>query len=265
MYKPRILTALVLVGVAWPTWADKLPGKADPNSVMPKGDTNPASGAPAYWPAAVNDNAIHQYTSLDRLEYGTGDGPDSYLWEAQGWIGGDMNRFWWKTEGEGEFKDSSPEETSFEASYGRTITPFWNALVGARYDLHPGDDRAFGMLKLQGLAPFYIDTEASFFVSEHGVPSFRGEFEYEALITQRLRLVPRAEINIGARDADYGLGGGLQNTELGLRLKYQVVREFAPYIGVRWEQKYGDTRHITHAEGEDASSTAFVVGISAWY
>ncbi|WP_232226077.1 copper resistance protein B [Salinisphaera hydrothermalis] len=269
---PKVMHQILIVGLAFvmasaaaPALADAPPGKANPNSVVPKGAENASSGAPANWAPPIRDNAIHQYSSINRLEYGTGNAPDSYLWEGQGWIGGDINRFWWKTEGEGATTGGSPDSTSFEADYGRAITPFWNALIGARYDIYPGKDRAFGMVKLQGLSPLYIDTEASFYVSQDGVPSFRGEFQYEPLITQRLRLAPRAEINLGARDANYGLGGGLQSTSLGLRLKYQIVREFVPYIGVRWDKKYGDTAKMARADGGTSSSTAFVVGLSAWY
>lgn len=263
-YTKSLLAVSALI-IASPIWAGQPPGKAPLDAVVPSVPKNPSSGSPAAWVEPMRDNAIHSLSAIDRLEYGAGDEPGNYLWEGYGWIGGDINRFWWKTEGEGPTHGGPPETTTFEASYGRAITPFWNALAGVRYDLHPGDDRAFGMLKLRGLSPLFIDTEASFFISDNGVPSVRGEFEYEALVTQRLRLAPRAEINIGARDADYEFGGGLQNTELGLRLKYQVAREFVPYIGVRWEQKYGDTHDIAHAEGETDSSTAFVVGLSAWY
>lgn len=263
-YATSSLAAILLV-CSLPVGASQPPARAALDTVIPAGPRNPSSGAPAAWQEPMRDNAIHSLSAIDRLEYGTGDGPGNYLWDVYGWVGGDINRFWWKTEGEGLTSGGSPESTTFQASYGRAITPFWNALAGVRYDLHPGDDRTFGMLKLRGLAPLFIDTEASFFVSDHGVPSVRGEFEYEVLISQRLRLAPRAEINVGARDADYELGGGLQNSELGLRLKYQVMREFAPYIGVRWEQQYGDTRDLARAQGEADSATAFVVGLSAWY
>lgn len=265
MQGTKAALALVLAGAVSPALAADPPGKANPDSIVPHGAQNASSGAPASWNPPIHDDAIHQYSAINRLEYGTGNAPDSYQWEASGWVGGDINRFWWKTEGEGATAGGSPDSTSFEADYGRAITPFWNALIGARYDLYPGKNRAFGMLKLQGLTPLYLDSELSFYVSQHGVPSFRGEFQYEPLITQRLRLAPRLEINIGARDARYGLGGGLQSTQLGLRLKYQVRREFAPYIGVRWNKTYGDTRRITEAEGQRSSSTAFVVGLSAWY
>lgn len=259
------LGALVAMS-AGPVWADSaLPGRADPARVVPKGTLNSASGAPLAWHEPMDDNALHQFTALDRGEFGTGSGPDSYLWEAYGWAGGDINRFWWQTEGEGATAGGDPESIFIEASYGRSITPFWNALLGVRYDPFPDDDRVFGLVQLRGLAPGFLETEASLFVSEQGVPSTRGEIEYAALITQRLRLAPRAEINIGARDAAYGLGGGLQNTELGLRLKYQVVREFVPYVGLRYEQSYADTAQLLEREGESDSTTAFVIGFSAWY
>lgn len=260
-----ILVSLLAVAGSNAMAADPLPSRADPASVVPEGRLNPASGAPADWVDPMKDDTWRALTAIDRAEFGTGHPADSYLWEAFGWAGGDINRFWWKTEGEGATAGGDPQAASLEASYGRAITPFWNALAGLRYDAYPGDDRVFAMAKLVGLAPAFIETELSAFISQDGVPSVRGEFEYEGLITQRLRLAPRAEMNLGARDADYGLGSGLQNTELGLRVKYQIIREFTPYIGVRYEQSYVDTADQARRAGESDSSTAFVVGFSAWY
>ncbi|WP_348762587.1 copper resistance protein B [uncultured Salinisphaera sp.] len=265
-----LLIAAALVGLSAAAGshalaAEALPGRADPASVVPQGPANPASGAPADWMDPMKDDTVRALTAIDRAEFGTGHPDDSYLWEAFGWVGGDIHRFWWKTEGEGATAGGAPESASLEASYGQAITPFWNALAGLRYDTYPRDNRVFGMAKLVGLAPGFVETELSAFVSQDGVVSARGEFEYEALLTQRLRLAPRAEINLGAQDRAYGLGSGLQNTEMGLRLKYQVIREFTPYIGVRYEQSYFDTADQARRDGESDSATAFVVGFSAWY
>ena len=150
--------------------------------------------------------------------------------------------------------------------YNRTISPFWGAQAGIRYDTNPGEDRGFAVLGIQGLAPYWFESDTALFVSEDGDVSFRGEFEYELLLTQRLILQPRLELNASANDVpEYGLGQGINNTEMGLRLRYEIKREFAPYIGVRWEQLYGETKDIAQRAGENTSNTYFVVGIRAWY
>ncbi|MES1937167.1 copper resistance B [Salinisphaera hydrothermalis C27AD] len=255
-----------LAGVAGVVQAEELAGTAALNSVIPNGPTDSASGAPAAWSKPIHDKQINHYFSVDRLEYGAMGGPDNYLWDAQGWIGGDYNKFWWKTEGEGPMGGGAPDDTEFQALYSRMITPFWNAEIGMRYDVNPNPDRGFAVIGIQGLLPYWLESDTALFVSEDGDVSFRGEFEYELLLTQRLILQPRVEVNLSAQDApEYGLASGLNNTEMGLRLRYQIRREFAPYIGVRWDQKYGATHDLARASGEDGSSTAFVIGMRAWY
>ena len=263
---PTILgAAVLLLGSTAPAFAAS-DGKADLDSVIPQGPVEPSSGAPLAWKKPIHDQQVHKFFLIDRLEYGDVDGTNNYLWDAQGWIGGDYNKLWLKTEGEGPMRGGSPEDTEFQALYSRTISPFWSAQAGLRYDINPNPDRGFAVLGLQGLAPYWLETDLAAFVSEDGDASLRGEFEYELLLTQKLILQPRAEINVAVQDVPaYGIGSGLNNTEMGLRLRYEFMREFAPYIGVRWEQTYGDTKDMARAEGEATSSTAFVVGLRAWY
>jgi copper resistance protein B len=262
-----LLCCALLSGVNTSAWAQADgDGKAALDSVIPAGPADPNSGAPAAWNKPIHDKQTHTFVLLDRIEYGDIDGTNNYLWDAQAWIGGDLNKLWLKTEGEGPMRGGSPEDTEFQALYSRTISPFWSAQAGLRYDINPNPDRGFAVLGLQGLAPYWLETDLAAFVSEDGDASLRGEFEYELLLTQKLILQPRAEINVAVQDVPaYGIGSGLNNTEMGLRLRYEFMREFAPYIGVRWEQTYGDTKDMARAEGEATSSTAFVVGLRAWY
>lgn len=245
----------------------KLPGKiTDLDILKPPGPRNPASGAPVEWPNITKDTDIYSFTFIDRLEYGDPDGPNNYLWDAGGWVGGDFNKFWWKTEGEGPTHGGGPENTELQALYSRSISPFWNGQIGLRYDLNPNPDRGFAVLGFQGLAPGWFGTDTAMFISEDGDVSWRGEFEYEQLLTQRLFLSPRVEINLAAQDVpEYGRGSGVVDTEIGLRLRYQIRREFSPYIGVRWEQLYGETKDIAERAGESTSSTNFVIGLRAWF
>lgn len=270
MFKTKSLTRLLLTAslatAVSLAQAEDNAGKAPLDSVVPEGPVEPRSGAPKEWPYGFMDKKPFGMALIDRLEYGDGEGPNTYLWDAQGWYGGDYNKFWWKTEGEGPTHGGGPEDTEFQALYNRTISPFWGAQAGIRYDTNPGEDRGFAVLGIQGLAPYWFESDTALFVSEDGDVSFRGEFEYELLLTQRLILQPRLELNASANDVpEYGLGQGINNTEMGLRLRYEIKREFAPYIGVRWEQLYGETKDIAQRAGENTSNTSFVVGIRAWY
>jgi copper resistance protein B len=270
MFKTKSLTRLLLTAslatAVSLAQADDNAGKAPLDSVVPDGPVEPRSGAPKEWPYGFMDKKPFAMALIDRLEYGDGEGPNTYLWDAQGWYGGDYNKFWWKTEGEGPTHGGGPENTEFQALYNRMISPFFGVQAGLRYDTNPGEDRGFAVLGIQGLAPYWFESDTAFFVSEDGDWSFRGEFEYELLLTQRLILQPRLEFNLSANDVpEYGLGQGLNDTEMGLRLRYEFKREFAPYLGVRWEQLYGETKDIAQRAGENTSNTSFVIGVRAWY
>ncbi|MGB2130243.1 MAG: copper resistance protein B, partial [Marinobacterium sp.] len=135
-----------------------------------------------------------------------------------------------------------------------------------RYDNQPGPSRTYAVAGLQGLAPYFFEVDANLFLSDEGDTSARLEAEYDLLLTQRLILQPAAELNVAfSDDEEIGIGTGLSSAELGLRLRYEVNRKFAPYLGVQWERKFGNTADYARNEGEDIESTAFVLGISAWF
>ena len=167
----------------------------DPDIVAPPGAARTSySGAPTGWENFIKGSPRYTFTIFDRLEYGASGDGDSYLWDMQGWLGGDFNKSWWNTEGEGR-TSGDPEGAEFQALYNHTIAPFLCLQTGVRYDTRPGPDTVYGVLGLQGLAPYWFETDLSLFVSEDGHLSFRGEFEYELLLTQRLILQPRLELN----------------------------------------------------------------------
>lgn len=226
----------------------------------------PATGAPACWPDPVVDQEPYGKVLIDQLEMGyTDDAADGYSWEVDAFWGDDYDKIWFKTEGEG-LQDGEVETAEVQALYSRLISPFWDVQAGLRYDIRPDPSRGFAVLGLQGLAPYWFETDTALFVSEDGDASFRGEFEYELLFTQRLILTPQFEFTLAAQDVpEYGIGSGLTSTEIGLRLRYEIQREFAPYIGVSYEQKYGETKDIAEREGEPTSTTSFVVGVRAWF
>ncbi len=216
----------------------------------------------------VRENGDMRVTTviIDRLEAGFGDGEETWLWDAQGWTGGDINRFWWKSEGEGDF-DGGLEEAEFQALYSRAVRPFWDVQVGLRQDFRPdGEDTTHLVLGLQGLAPYWWEIDAAAFLSTEGDLTARVEAEYDQRITQRLILQPRFEIDVSASDIpELEVGSGLSSVEAGLRLRYEFRKEFAPYVGVEWSRAFGATADYIEARGGEVDDTRFVVGLKAWF
>jgi copper resistance protein B len=202
---------------------------------------------------------------VDRFEAAYADNIDAYVWDAQGWYGGDFNRLWVKTEGEGE-QGNSPESGEFQALFSRKFSPYWDWQLGVRHDFKPNPSRTHAVIGLQGVMPYEFEWDSALFISEEGDLTARLEAEYDLRITQRLILQPRLELNAAASDVpELGLGSGINSSELGIRLRYEFRREFAPFIGVSWERRYGDTADFADSAGEKVSKTFFVVGFRAWF
>jgi copper resistance protein B len=219
---------------------------------------------PKEWPHPVMDHELFSFALLDRFEYLAKSGHDAWAWNAQGWFGGDRYRLWLKTEGEGQVRGPA-ERGDVQALLARRISPYWHLQAGIREDARPKPSRTTGVLALQGLAPYWFNVEASAFFGNDKV-SGRLETEYDQLLTQRLIVQPRFESNwSGSSDRERGLGSGINDLELGLRLRYEVRREFAPYIGVNWTRRLGDTADLARAAGRDTRETALVLGVRAWY
>lgn len=200
----------------------------------------------------------------DRLETRSG-GDEDYLWDVQGRYGGDINRLWFKSEGEGRMGDR-PESAEMQVLYSRAITPFFDAQAGIRYDFSPDPARAHLVLGLQGLAPYAFEIDAVAFLSDEGDVTGRLEGEYDIQITQRTLLQPRLELNVSAQDIpELRTGSGLSSVEAGLRLRYEIRREIAPYLGVGWKRKLGNTGDFASAAGEDRGGWQFVLGIRSWF
>ena len=216
----------------------------------------------------VHENGDVRTTAviIDRLEAGFSDGDEMWLWDVQGWSGGDINRFWWKSESEGDF-DDGVEEAEVQALYSRAVLPFWDVQAGVRQDFRPDGEAATHLvIGLQGLAPYWWEIDAAAFLSTQGDLTTRVEAEYDQRITQRLILQPRLEIDASASDIpELEIGSGLSSVEAGLRLRYEFRKEFAPYVGVEWTRAFGDTADYIEARGGDPEDTRFVVGLKAWF
>ena len=203
---------------------------------------------------------------IDTLEASFGDGEEGYSWNAQGWTGGDINRFWWKTEGEGDF-GGQLHEAEVQALYSRAVAPFWDVQAGVRQDFRPdGDDTTHLTFGVQGVAPYWFEMSAAAFLSTDGDLTARAEAEYDQRLTQKWILQPAIEAAFSASDIpELEMGSGLTSVTAGLRLRYEIRKEFAPYVGVEWSRSFGDTADYARARGDDVEATRFVVGIKAWF
>lgn len=234
------------------------------SAALAQGQTDPFPLPPKEWPKPVDDQQPFTFLLVDRLEYRAQPGPNVRNWDAQGWVGGDLNKFWFKTEGEDE-PGRGTERAELQLLYARRIAPFWHAQAGFRREGRPGSWGNAAVLGVQGLAPYWFETEAMLFVERKGVAA-RLEFETDLLVTQRFILQPRFETQLsGFTDRERGMGRGLQHVELGMRLRYEIRREFAPYIGIVWSRQFGETARIARGEGSAVRGTGVVAGVRMWY
>jgi copper resistance protein B len=202
---------------------------------------------------------------IDRLEWRPGPGVDGYAWEAEGWNGGDIDRLAFKTQGEGSF-GGRVDQIEVQALWSHALDPWFNLQAGVRQDFRPEPRRTYATLGIEGIAPYWFKLQGQLFLSNRGEASARMEANYDQRITQRLIVQPAVELNIAAQDVpELGIGAGFDSIELGLRLRYEILREFAPYVGVNWEKKLGRTADYARAEGEDTDTPRFVTGIRFWF
>jgi copper resistance protein B len=207
---------------------------------------------------------------VDRLEATIGEGRDGYAWDAQFWYGGDIDKFWLKTEGEGQF-GGELEEVEIQALWSHAIDPWFDLQAGVRQDLNSGPDRTHLVLGIQGLAPYWFEVEGTLFLSNKGDLTARVEAEYDLRLTQSLIFQPRAEIDFSFQDVpELRLGSGISTAEFGARLRYELYPEaglavVAPYIGAQYERSFGDAARFRRASGEDAGGWRFLVGVRTWF
>lgn len=203
------------------------------------------------------------FVLFDQLEVQDGDG-DPLSWDLKAWAGKDLDKVWLRTEGERASGHTRHAEA--ELLWGHAIRPWWDLVAGVRHDVEPGPSRDWAAIGLQGIAPYEFDVEATAYLGEGGRMSMRLEAEYELLLTQRLILQPLMELDWYRRDDPERMtGSGWSSLELGLRLRYEIRREIAPYVGVVHGRKLGDTADLVRAAGHDADDTRVVAGLRVWF
>lgn len=254
-------------------------GASSPEGVVPAASapSTPANhAADAYYdPAEMADaRAILLHESggmgnsmilIDRLEWRPGPGGDGFAWDGEGWIGGDIDRFAFKTEGEGTL-GGKMEQAEVQVGWSHALDPWFNVRAGVRQDFRPEPQRTYAVLGIEGLAPYWFDVEGQIFLSDKGEVSARAEASYDQRITQRLIAQPQVELNFSAQDVpELATGSGINSIELGFRLRYEIVREFAPYVGVNWERKLGRSANYADARGDNPAALRFVTGVRFWF
>ena len=219
---------------------------------------------PSFASAGMDDDPTLFSVMIDKLEYRATNGDNPVVWDADAWLGKDLNKLWFKTEG--EVASGTTESAWTELLYSRGISAYWDLQAGWRHDFRPVKSRDWFAIGVKGLAPYWFDVDATAYARPDGSLFARLNVEYEFLFTQKLILSPELEANFFSRDDQArGIGSGLSDAELSLRLRYEIRREFAPYIGVNWEKTFGNTADFVRDEGGSTSDLQFVVGIRAWF
>ncbi len=215
----------------------------------------------------IHDNQVFATFKADRFEHQWREKDEEVLlWDVMGWVGNDYNKLFLESEGEYSLDHDEVEEAEVELLYGRNIANFWDFQAGIRHDFKPSPSRTFLALGFQGLAPLWFEVDATGYVSEDGDVSAELEVEYELLLTQRLALAPRLEAGLFLQDLpEYETWQGITDITLGCRLMYHFRREVAPYVGLSWNRKIGETAHNIDKEGGEVDSAAFVAGLRFWF
>lgn len=212
----------------------------------------------------VHDSAINSFFLAEKLEWQDADDGSALAWDLSGWIGGDIDRLWLRSEG--ERSNGRTEDAEVQALWGHAISPWWDVVSGVRQDLKPGAPQTWAAFGVQGMALYNFEAQATAFIGEGGQSAVRLEGEYDILLTNRLILQPTAELNFyGKNDPQRGRGSGLSNSEAGLRLRYEIRREFAPYIGVSWNRTYDKTAEYASDDGVDRGEARWVLGVRMWF
>ncbi len=268
------LVVALLLGIS-PAWAQETleQGSMD-HGAMQGGSPPPDARDPHAWSGGQDFGPLprmrmadeHTFGSLlvDRLEYVESRNNNATAYEIQGWWGRDYDRLVLKAEG--EIEGGRLHEAHTELLWGHAIAAYWNTQLGVRHDHGEAPDRTWLAFGIEGLAPYRFKVDITAYVGEQGRSALRLGAEYELLFTQRLILQPRVEANLyGKRDEARDQGSGLSDVTAGLRLRYEIHRQFSPYIGAEWSGLYGGTADFARASGARTDETRWVAGVRAWF
>ena len=251
-----------------PAGTDQSPGNAEPPPVVHDSPADRHWGAAAMAAAANAEmhppKPSYSKVTFDIAELRARRGHNGYAWEGEAWLG-DIDRAVLKSRGEGTFGEGF-DHGEAELLYSKALDPWWNLQGGLRQDFGPGPQPTWLAAGIEGRAPYQFDVQAGGYLSDKGQATFRFEGSYDQRITQRLILQPKVEFDLSAQDMPaQRLGPGLTSAEAGLRLRYEIRREFAPYVGVNWSWKTGRTAAYARADGHEPAERSVVAGLRFWF
>ena len=239
-------------------------GQQPREPIPPVTDADRAAAFPDLHHPMEHPSEINYRVLFDRFEWQDADAGSSFAWENKTWVGSDLNRLWINSGG--ERVSGTTHSAHIDLLYGRSVSAWWDVVGGLRHDFSPGPSRTWAAIGVQGLAPYWFEVSATAYLGEGGHVAASVEVEYELLLTNRLILQPVLELELhGKDDPERGIGSGLSSAEAGLRLRYEVTRRFAPYVGVTTERLYGDTAAMHRQAGGDARDTRLVAGVRWWF
>ncbi len=242
--------------------------------VTTDGSSSKTVSPPQKWPSPVDDEEHRLFTLVDVLEYRPStakrESTSDYRWDVEGWYGGDYNRLWFKSEGQRDTAFKADYDVDFQLLYGRFIQKYYDIQIGGRVETQSfrgaNVTRAQTVIGIEGLVPYNYELEAALFIDLDGKVAGRVSLTKDYLMTQRLILQGRVESNVAVQRVErFTTGSGLNNLEFGVRLRYEIRREFAPYVGFSLERSFGETATLVRREGGDPSQVRFVVGLRAWF
>lgn len=220
-----------------------------------------------------NDDPLLTKVMIDQLEMRNSDSANPAILEAQAWVGHDLNKVWLKAN-LAQYSEKTTDTAAFDNGnrselqilYSHAIAAFWDLQAGLRQDIKPTPTRTWGTIGIRGISPYFLDVDAAFFIDQSGHTAARLSVSYDLLFTQALILSPAIEINLyGTNDIAAGVGSGLSDTKTGLRLRYEIQREFAPYIGINWNNKLGTTSKIAQFNNKPIRETEWLTGLRIWF
>jgi copper resistance protein B len=209
------------------------------------------------------ENPLNKLVSLDRLEWHDAPGNPS-TWDLDAWIGRDLTKLWIRTEG--ERRNGETERADVEILFGRSFARWWDFVAGARHDFEPSEGQSWAAVGVRGTAPYGFEIDATAYAGDSNRAALRFETRRDVLVTNRWILEPRLALNwYSEADPARFRGPGLSDAELALRLRYEIRREVAPYVGVARERSFGRTADAVRALGRDDHDTRWVAGFRLWF
>lgn len=221
-----------------------------------------ASTTPALAEDGEQDAQIF-YVVRGEADWSRSDGENLFTWDSSGWVGGDVHKAWVRSQG--EVHGGDVDETDLWGLYSRNVATFWDLQAGVRHDFEPGPV-TYAALGVEGLSPYFFETGAHAFVSDDGDVSARIEQSFDLLITQRLVAEPHLEVNLYAQDVpELDVGAGISDIEVGLQVRYEIVRKLAPYVDVNYVRALGETAGLARARGKDPDELTVRLGLRFWF